>query len=68
LLDNPSIAVPRRADNSSRQDVQQSDLDKDKTLAKLEGFVGAHSALPMTNWQAVRTSFGRLQQAFGLKP
>jgi hypothetical protein len=37
-------------------------------MAKLEGFAGAHSALPMANWQAVRTSFGRLQQAFGLTP
>lgn len=37
-----------------------------ETMSKLEGFVGAHSALAMTNWQAARTSFGRLQQAFGL--
>jgi hypothetical protein len=35
-------------------------------MAKVEGFVGAHPSTPKTNWNAVQTSFGRLQQAFGL--
>ena len=37
-------------------------------VAKLETFVGAHPIANMTNWQAVQTSLGRLQQAFGLTP
>jgi hypothetical protein len=35
-------------------------------MAKLEGFVGAHPSIAKTNWNAVQTSFGRVQQAFGL--
>ena len=35
-------------------------------VAKLQTFVGAHSTLTMTNWEAVQTSLGKLQQAFGL--
>ena len=37
-------------------------------VAKLQTFVGAHPIPTMTNWQAVQTSLGRLQQAFGLSP
>ena len=37
-------------------------------VAKLQTFVGAHSIPTMTNWQAVQTSLGKLQQAFGLTP
>jgi len=37
-----------------------------ETLARLEGFVGAHPNVAKTNWNAVQISFGRLQQAFGL--
>ena len=36
--------------------------------AKLQTFVGAHPIPTMTNWQAVQTSLGKLQQAFGLSP
>ena len=36
--------------------------------AKLQSFVGGHSMPTMTNWQAVQTSLGKLQQAFGLMP
>ena len=35
-------------------------------VAKLQTFVGAHPIPTMTNWQAVQTSLGKLQQAFGL--
>lgn len=34
-------------------------------VAKLQTFVGAHQ-IPTTNWQAVQTSLGTLQRAFGL--
>jgi hypothetical protein len=37
-------------------------------VAKLQTFVGAHPTPTMTNWQAVQTSLGKLQQAFGLTP
>jgi hypothetical protein len=37
-------------------------------VAKLQTFVGAHPIPTMTNWQAVQTSLGKLQQAFGLTP
>jgi hypothetical protein len=37
-------------------------------MAKLQTFVGAHPIPTMTNWQAVQTSLGKLQQAFGLRP
>ena len=36
--------------------------------AKLQTLVGAHPIPTMTNWQAVQTSLGKLQQAFGLAP
>ena len=36
--------------------------------AKLQTFVGANPIPTMTNWQAVQTSLGKLQQAFGLTP
>ena len=35
-------------------------------VAKLQTFIGAHPIPTMTNWQAVQTSLGKLQQAFGL--
>ena len=37
-------------------------------VAKLQTFVDAHPIPNMTNWQAVQTSLGKLQQAFGLTP
>ena len=37
-------------------------------VAKLQTFVGAHPIPTMTNWEAVQTSLGKLQQAFGLTP
>jgi hypothetical protein len=37
-------------------------------VARLQTFVGAHPIPAMTNWQAVQTSLGKLQQAFGLTP
>lgn len=37
-------------------------------VAKLQTFVDAHPIPTMTNWQAVQTSVGTLQQAFGLTP
>jgi hypothetical protein len=37
-------------------------------VAKLQTFVDAHPIPTMTNWQAVQTSVGKLQQAFGLTP
>ena len=37
-------------------------------VAKVQTFVGAHSIPTMTNWEAVQTSLGKLQQAFGLTP
>ena len=37
-------------------------------VAKLQTFVAAHQTLTMANWQAVQTSLGKLQQAFGLTP
>jgi hypothetical protein len=37
-------------------------------VAKLQAFVGAHPIPIMTNWQAVQTSLGKLQQAFSLTP
>jgi hypothetical protein len=37
-------------------------------VAKVQTFVGAHPIPTMTNWQAVQTSLGKLQQAFGLRP
>jgi hypothetical protein len=37
-------------------------------VAKLQTLVGAHPIPTMTNWQAVQTSLGKLQQAFGLTP
>jgi hypothetical protein len=36
--------------------------------AKLETFVGARPIPTMTNWEAVQSSLGKLQQAFGLTP
>jgi hypothetical protein len=35
-------------------------------VAKLQTLVGAHPMPTMTNWQSIQTSFGKLQQAFGL--
>jgi hypothetical protein len=37
-------------------------------VAKLQTFVGAHPIPTMTNWEAVQTSLGKLQQAFGSTP
>jgi hypothetical protein len=37
-------------------------------VAKLQTFVGAHPIPTMTNWETVKTSLGKLQQAFGLTP
>jgi hypothetical protein len=37
-------------------------------VGKLQTFVGAHPIPTMTNWEAVQTSLGKLQQAFGLTP
>ena len=37
-------------------------------VARLQTFVGAHPIPTMTNWQAVQTSLGKLQQAFGVTP
>jgi hypothetical protein len=37
-------------------------------VAKVQTFIGAHPITIMTNWQAVQTSLGKLQQAFGLTP
>ena len=37
-------------------------------VTKLQTLVGAHPMPSMTNWQAVQTSLGKLQQAFGLAP
>jgi len=37
-------------------------------VATLQTFVGAHPIPTLTNWQAVETSLGKLQQAFGLTP
>jgi hypothetical protein len=37
-------------------------------MAKIQTFVGAHPLPTMTNWQAVQTSLGKVQQAFGLTP
>ena len=37
-------------------------------VAKVQTFVDAHPIPTMTNWQAVQTSLGTLQQAFGLTP
>ena len=35
-------------------------------VAKLRTFVGAHTIAPLTNWEAVQASFGKLEQAFAL--
>ena len=48
------------ATGEARQLVEQA--------AKLQTFVGAHPIPTMTNWQAVQSSLGKLQQAFGLAP
>jgi hypothetical protein len=48
------------ATGEMRQLVQQ--------VAKVQTFIGAHPTTIMTNWQAVQTSLGKLQQAFGLTP
>jgi len=37
-------------------------------VARLQTFVGAHPLPSMANWQAVQTSLGKLQEAFGLTP
>jgi len=37
-------------------------------VARLEEFVGSHPNTNVTNWQAVRTSLDKLQQAFGVTP
>jgi hypothetical protein len=37
-------------------------------VTKLQTFVGAHPIPTMTNWEAVQTSLGKLQQPFGLTP
>ena len=37
-------------------------------VAKLQTFVDGHPIPTMTNWQAVQSSLGKLQQAFGLSP
>jgi hypothetical protein len=37
-------------------------------VAKLQTFVTSHPIPTMTNWQAVQSSLGKLQQAFGLSP
>ena len=37
-------------------------------VAKLQTFVSAHPIPTLTNWQAVQSSLGKLQQAFGLTP
>ena len=37
-------------------------------VARLQTFVDAHPIPTMTNWPAVQTSLGKLQQAFGLTP
>ena len=37
-------------------------------VARLQTFVGAHPISTMTNWEAVQTSLGKLQQAFGVTP
>ena len=37
-------------------------------VARLQTFVEAHPIPTMTNWQAVQTSLGKLQQAFGVTP
>ena len=36
--------------------------------AKVQAFVAAHPPPSTTNWQGVQSSFGKLQQAFGLNP
>jgi uncharacterized protein YukE len=62
--------------------IEQADAVKDRTsdgkpatgevrrlveqVAKVQTFVGAHQIPTMTNWQVVKTSLGKLQQAFGL--
>lgn len=37
-------------------------------VTKVQAVVGANPVLPVTNWQAVNASLGKLEQAFGLKP
>ena len=37
-------------------------------VGKLQTMVGARPLPSMTNWQAIQTSFGKLQQAFGMVP
>ena len=37
-------------------------------VAKLQTFISAHPIPTMTNWQAVQSSLGKLQQAFGQTP
>ena len=37
-------------------------------VARLQAFVTAHPIPTMANWEAVQTSFGKLQQAFGVTP
>ena len=37
-------------------------------VAKVQTFVDAHPIPTMTNWQAVQSSLGTLQQAFGVTP
>ena len=65
LIDQANAVKSRTSDGKPatgevRQLVEQ--------VAKVQTFVGAHPIPTMTNWQAVQTSLGKLQQAFGLTP
>ena len=58
------IAHRRRQAGRQRREMRRSS----PRWADSEAFVDAHSLSATTNWQAVQTSLGKLQQAFGLPP
>jgi hypothetical protein len=64
LLVKQANAVKSRTSGGKPATAEMRQLAE--TVAKLEGFVGAHPSTTKMNWNAVQTSFGRLQQAFGL--
>jgi len=64
LLVKQAKAVKSRTGDGNQATAEVRQLAEQ--MAKLEGFVGAHPSIVKTNWNAAQTSFGRVQQAFGL--
>ena len=66
LLGKQANAVKSRTSEGKLATAEMRQLVEQ--VAKIQTFVGANAAIPTTNWQAVQTSLGKLQQAFGLTP